>query len=201
MSGKHEGVERVLGLTSTSVNSIAVNPVTGEVCYIAGCFAVIYNPKENKQAHHIQSKSQQPLKSVCYSADGKYLAMGESAFKKAEINIYQIESAEEQVLTQSIKGDKLKNVQVTNYTFVKRLQGHKFGVEALRFSPDSAYLVSVGDSSDKGLFVWRWEDEKKVASNKLSKVVSLVEFSEQQDFFVTAGYQHLKFWYFYEQTK
>lgn len=95
MSGKNEGIERVLGLTSTSVNSVAVNPATGEVCYIAGCFAVIYNPKENKQAHHLQSKSQQPLKSVCYSADGRYLAMGESAFKKAEINIYEIAWEEE----------------------------------------------------------------------------------------------------------
>ena len=69
-----------------------------------------------------------------------------------------------------------------------RLQGHKFGVEAIRFSPDTVFLVSVGDSSDKGLFVWRWQEEKKVASNKLSKVVNLVEFSEKQDFFVTAGY-------------
>lgn len=74
-------------------------------------------------------------------------------------------------------------------------------MEAIRFSPDTVFLVSVGDSSDKGLFVWRWQDEKKVASNKLSKVVNLVEFSEKQDFFVTAGYQHLKFWYFDEQEK
>lgn len=37
--------------------------------------------------------------------------------------------------------------------------------------------------------------------NKLSKPVLVLAFSEKQDFFVTAGYQHLKFWYFDENTK
>lgn len=36
------------------------------------------------------------------------------------------------------------------------LKGHKYGVEALRFSPDSKYLISLGDTNDKGLFVWDW---------------------------------------------
>jgi mitogen-activated protein kinase binding protein 1 len=46
-------LERVLGLTSTNSNSICVNPKTGDVVYIAGCFVIIYNPKENKQTHHL----------------------------------------------------------------------------------------------------------------------------------------------------
>lgn len=71
---------------------------------------------------------------------------------------------------------------------MKFLKGHKFGVESLRFSPDSNYLVSLGDSHDRGIFVWRWQDEKKMCQNKLSKPVLTLAFSNEQDFFVTGGY-------------
>lgn len=87
------------------------------------------------------------------------------------------------------------------YTFACTLKGHKYGVEAIRFSPDSRYLVSLGDTSDKGLFLWNWQEEKKITQNKLSKPVLVLAFSDRQDFFVTAGYQHLKFWYFDEVSK
>ena len=83
-------LERVLGLTSANSNSICVNPKNGDVCYLAGCFVVVYSPKENKQVQHLQSKSAQPFKSVCFSQCGEYLAAGESAFKKAEINIWRV---------------------------------------------------------------------------------------------------------------
>ena len=46
-------LERVLGLTSSNNNSICVNPRNGEVVYLAGCFVVVYSPKENKQVHHL----------------------------------------------------------------------------------------------------------------------------------------------------
>lgn len=45
---------------------------------------------------------------------------------------------------------------------MKCLKGHKFGVEALKFSPNSNILVSLGDLNDKGLFVWDWQNERKV---------------------------------------
>lgn len=50
-------LEKAIGLTSTNHNSLCVNPVNGDVVYTAGCFLIIYNPKENKQVHHLQSRS------------------------------------------------------------------------------------------------------------------------------------------------
>lgn len=41
-------LERVIGLTSSNQNSLCVNPKNGDVVYIAGCFLVIYSPKENR---------------------------------------------------------------------------------------------------------------------------------------------------------
>ena len=66
------------------------------------------------------------------------------------------------------------------------------------FSPNLEYLVSLGDTNDRGLFVWDWQNEQRVTSNKLGKPVVTFSFSEMGDFFVTAGIQHLKFWYFDE---
>jgi hypothetical protein len=40
-----------------------------------------------------------------------------------------------------------------------------------------------------------------VTSNKLGKPVNTLCFSEQGDYFVTAGNQHLKYWYFDENGK
>lgn len=73
-------------------------------------------------------------------------------------------------------------------------------MESVKFSPDNRYLVSLGDQNDKGLFVWDWVKEQKVCQNKLSKPVLAFAFSPDQDFFVTGGYQHLKYWHFDETT-
>jgi WD40 repeat protein len=74
-------------------------------------------------------------------------------------------------------------------------------VECLRFSGDSEFLVSLGEPNDRGLFVWDWKNEKKISSNKLSKPVLNLTFSDNNDFFVTGGYQHLKYWYLDDKGK
>lgn len=87
-----------------------------------------------------------------------------------------------------------------DYTEIKHLQGHKYGIEAVLFSPRNDFLISLGDIHDKGLFVWDWRNEKKISQNKLSKPAVHIEISPDQDFFVTGGYQHLKYWYLNEET-
>ncbi len=66
------------------------------------------------------------------------------------------------------------------------------------FSPNMLYLISLGDSNDRGLFVWDWQTESRVTSNKLGKPVDTMAFASNGQFFVTAGYQHLKYWCFDE---
>ena len=62
--------------------------------------------------------------------DGNYLAAGESAFNKPEITIWKVDY--------KVNGDPQENNKViADFTPIKYLKGHKFGVEALKFSPDS----------------------------------------------------------------
>lgn len=90
---------------------------------------------------------------------------------------------------------------VSEYTLKTTLQGHKYGIESLVFSPNMEYLISLGDQNDRGLFVWDWKNSARVTSNKLGKPVNSLCFSPQNDFFVTAGMNHLKFWYFDEEGR
>jgi WD40 repeat protein len=88
-----------------------------------------------------------------------------------------------------------------NYEEIRHLKGHKYGIEAVMFSPNLEYLISLGDNNDRGLFVWDWNNEQRVTSNKLGKPVNTLAFEENGEYFVTGGYQHLKFWYFDENCK
>ena len=161
---------------------MTINPINGDFAYTAGSIICIYSPKENKQSKFLFSQSQRSFSCLTYSHNGKYLAAGEGALRQPEIIIWEID----------LNG---------NYQEHRHLKGHKFGIECIIFSPSLEYLISLGDSNDRGLFVWDWENEQRVTSNKLGKPVTTLAFDEKGEYFVTAGYQHLKFWEFDENGK
>jgi WD40 repeat protein len=86
------------------------------------------------------------------------------------------------------------------YTVKHKLSGHRFGIQCIKFSPNMDYLISLGDANDRGLFVWEFQKEERVTSNRLGRIVNSIAFEQNQKYFVTAGYSHLKFWYFDELT-
>lgn len=106
---------------------------------------------------------------------------------------------------------------------VAELQKHKYGVSCVAFSPNSKYIVSVGNQHDMMVNVWAWkvlcffeptassserdcdvymrcrfvllQKDVVVAANKVSSKVTGVSFSEDSSYFVTVGNRHVKFWY------
>ena len=107
------------------------------------------------------------------------MAAGEGALRQPEITIWEI-------------------TQDGDYEEIKHLKGHKYGIESVMFSPNMEYLISLGDNNDRGLFVWDWRNETRVTSNKLGKPVNTIAFAKSGEYFVTAGFNHLKYWYFDE---
>ena len=156
----------MIGLSSRSNASLAVNPVTGDIAYPAGSVICIYSPKDNKQTKFLFSRTMRAYSCLSFSKDGKYLVAGEGAYKGPEITVWDVDRAEE----------------------VKTLKGHKYGIESVMFSPNLQYVISLGDNNDRGLFVWDWQLEQRVTSNKLGKPVNTFAFSENGEFFVTGGY-------------
>ncbi|KAI1295755.1 mitogen-activated protein kinase binding protein 1 [Mortierella claussenii] len=124
------------------------------------------NPSSNK---NIKPK---PISCLSFSPDGQFLAIGEMGHQP-RILIWE-------VVSQMLVGE---------------LQGHKFGVQAVQFSPNSRHLVSLGFQHDGYIHVWNWRTGTQIASNKVTTKVNALAFSADGSFFVTAGLRHIKFWY------
>ena len=69
------------------------------------------------------------------------------------------------------------------------------------FSPKDDFLITLGDANDRGMFVWDWQNQRKISQNRLSKPVLAIAFAPDQSFFITGGYQHLKLWHMDPTTK
>jgi WD40 repeat protein len=164
-------LEKIVGLTCVTSNGLTISAGSGCVAYPAGCVAVLYLPKKNRQLHVLNS-SKKPISSVCLSPDGKYLAIGEYGHQP--------------------------NVQVWNVTgspnHVAELKAHKYGIECMAFSPSMKYMVSVGYQHDMHIHVWNWRTGRSVATNKITSKVYGVSFSEDGKYFVTVGNRRVRFW-------
>ncbi len=194
-------LERVIGQTCLHNSALAVNPVTGDVAYPAGCVVVIYQPRHNRQSRFYHSTK--TVSCLTFSADGTYLAVGERG-RQPSIVVWSLGSG--------VAVAELKN-------------GHRFGVSCLAFSPAGNLLVSAGYKYDGQIRVWDLEsamatsvtmkntnDDKissksfdssndeairptfLLASSKVSQKVRSVVFSQDGSFFVTCGDRHVKFW-------
>ncbi|KAF9281206.1 hypothetical protein BGZ68_006795 [Mortierella alpina] len=157
--------------TNNAFASPNINPLAGLMPMnisdpsVASSFG-ISNPSSNK---NVKPK---PVSSLSFSPDGQYLAVGETGHQP-RILIWE-------VATQTLVGE---------------LQGHKFGVQAVQFSPNSKYLVSLGFQHDGYIHVWHWKTGAQIASNRVTTKVNALTFSADGTFFVTAGLRHIKFWY------
>jgi len=144
-------LERVIGSTILHSNSIAVNPITGEVAFGAGCVIVLYDPQLNRQTHFFQSPKPKTITCLHFSFNGKYLAVGESGYQPS-------------VLIFDLGSKKL----------LQELKGHKYGISVAQFSPNSKYLVSVGFRLDGCVNLWEWKSGQLLASTKSNAKVHFV---------------------------
>lgn len=166
-------LKKALGHTILSNNYIKSSSSLDSIFYIAGSAVVRHSHIENVQkAFFIADK---PLASIALSKDGRYLAGGERGHLPAVI-----------------VWDTFKQERVA------MLKGHKNGIGALAFSNNGRYLVSVGFKPDKQLLIWNWREEKVLSTQKLVNKVHSIDFQEDDEYFVTAGDRHLKWWYLHE---
>ena len=135
------------------------------------CVCVLLDIRKNKQSHIINT-SKKTLTSISFSRDGKYIVSGECGHHPC-VRVWDAKTLQ----------------QLTEF------DGHKYGINCVAFSPNSAFVVSVGSQHDMIVNVFDWKNQVKVASNKVSSKVRSLCFSEDGSYFVTVGVRHVKFWY------
>lgn len=169
-------LERVIGITSLSNAMMAVNPVTGEIAYSAGCIVVIYNLRRNKQVRYY--RVEKSVSCLCFSPSGQYLAIGEKGYLPA-ITIWD----------------------GTDGTLCAELQLHKFGIACMAFSRDGRYLLSAGLVHDQHMYAWDLRKDprnpdvmkgKAIGAAQIEEKVLAMDYCQEGNFFVTVGEKHFR---------
>ncbi|POM58970.1 Hypothetical protein PHPALM_36314 [Phytophthora palmivora] len=173
-------LERVLGLTALNNAMVAVNPVSGELAYAAGCIVVVYNLRRNKQVRYY--RVDKSVACLCFSPNGQFLAIGEKGYLPA-ITIWD----------------------GTDGTLCAELQRHQYGVACMAFSQDGRFLLSVGLVHDQHLYAWELKFKRKETTRRLEVTAVGCAFVEDKvldadycqagNFFVTVGEKHFKYWF------
>lgn len=170
-------LERVLGLTALSNAAVAVNPVSGELAYAAGCIVVIYNLRRNKQVRYY--RVDKSVACLSFSPNGQFLAIGERGYLPA-ITIWD----------------------GTDGTLCAELQRHQYGVACMAFSQDGRFLLSAGLVHDQPIYAWELKTKRKDAARRLEveavgcavvedKILD-ADYCQAGNFFVTVGEKHFK---------
>ncbi|TPX35368.1 hypothetical protein SmJEL517_g02222 [Synchytrium microbalum] len=180
-------LERTLGISSCNrSSSLSLHPNASKCPIIAiptGCVVTLYNHRRNRQTgfllpapvkslktgNAVNGAGTRPVSCVEFSPDGQVLASGH----QPRIMIWDH----------------------AHTLVVSELHGHKFGVLAMRFSPNGRNLVSVGYQHDGCIFVWNWKTGQKLATARVTTPISSLSFSQDASFFVTGGTRHIKFWF------
>ncbi|CEP24629.1 unnamed protein product [Cyberlindnera jadinii] len=129
-------------------------------------------------------KAQQKVKTIsciAISPDEKYLAVGESG-------------AHPRILLFSLAPD-------SNSFPVVSISEHSFGITALQFSPESNYLMSVGDTHDGFIYIWKISgcNATMVGVNKCTSQINGLLWND--DNIITYGVRYIKIWTFTESER
>eukprot|EP00127_Corallochytrium_limacisporum_P004482 Clim_evm9s165 gene=Clim_evmTU9s165 len=219
-------IEYVLGCSADSNASFACNSVTGLVAYPAGAIIVLYNTRRDKQQHVVPpelslhrrwstacaspvSRVPQPLHALCFSPDGKFLAVGEVG-KGSHIMVWQLDSGS------LVSHFPASNVSQSLQPGSTEVLSHPDGVHHLAFcGPDSRFLVSTGVGTDRSVLLWDWrtaarmagsgmqtptpyqsnpESPLPVAMGKAATRILSLSVSRDGSTIVTSGSQNVRFW-------
>ncbi|KAI8992303.1 hypothetical protein BDB01DRAFT_832616 [Pilobolus umbonatus] len=210
-------LERILGLTSTSSNTLAVSETKDLIAYAAGAVIVIYNHKRNKQiaflfpppiltttSNNTNNQISSPIVQSLNQNDISASTIPPNVAEEKKANNARAKpisclafSPDGNYLAAGEMGHQPRIMiwNIKEQKLLREFKSHKFGVLSISFSPNMRYLVSIGFQHDGYLYVWDWKKGAKLAGNKVTSRVNAVSFSKDGSYFVTAGLRHVKFWY------
>ncbi|XP_056265803.1 cilia- and flagella-associated protein 52 [Pseudoliparis swirei] len=170
-------LEAVIGFNGHVCAGLRVHPDREHLIYPLGCAVILKRIKDGKQEFlHGHTNN---VSCVSVSKSGLYIASGQVTFMgfKAEVIIWDYEKR----------------------AIYAQLLIHKAKVEALAFSPNEKYLVSLGGQDDGSIVVWNIETKQAICGSLASAHSAghclTVQYSNTNDnVFVSAGSGTLRVW-------
>uniref|UniRef100_UPI0037E89E24 cilia- and flagella-associated protein 52 n=1 Tax=Semicossyphus pulcher TaxID=241346 RepID=UPI0037E89E24 len=170
-------LEAVIGFNGHVFSGLRVHPDREHLIYPLGSTVILRRIKDGKQEFLQGHTNNVSCISVCKS--GSYIASGQVNFMgfKAAIIIWDY-------------------AQKTIYA---ELELHKAKVEALAFSPNDKYLVSLGGQDDGSIVVWNIETKQAICGSPASAAsaghcLALQYSNTNNNVFVLAGSGTLRVW-------
>ncbi|CBJ30084.1 conserved unknown protein [Ectocarpus siliculosus] len=122
-------LDRVIGQTCLHNSALAVNPITGDVAYPAGCVVVIYQPRRNRQFRYFRASK--TVSCLAFSRDGGMLVVGERGHQPSA-TVWNL---------------------ATGAVIRELAGGHRFGIGCISFTPSGGGVVTMGFKHDRMLRV------------------------------------------------
>ncbi|XP_069606735.1 cilia- and flagella-associated protein 52 [Ranitomeya imitator] len=170
-------LEAVIGFNGHVPSGLISHPDREHLIYPLGCTVIIQSLNKPKQ--HFLHGHTNNVSCVAVSKSGKYLASGQVTYMgfKADIFIWD---------------------------YVKRepwgkLSLHKVKVEAVAFSPNDQYLVSLGGQDDGSVILWNVATREAICGSPASSLsaghaLTVTFINNSEDMFITGGNGTLRVW-------
>ncbi|XP_053552817.1 cilia- and flagella-associated protein 52 [Bombina bombina] len=170
-------LEAIIGFNGYVPYGLISHPDREHLIYPLGCTVIVQNLSNRKQ-QFLQGHTNN-VSCVAASRRGKYLASGQVTYMGFKADIFLWDYAKKEVCA--------------------KLTLHKVKVEALAFSPNDLYLVSLGGQDDGSIVLWNVEKREAICGNPASSVSSghalTLAFSNASDnIFMTGGNGTLRVW-------
>lgn len=164
----------VIGFKGDTVDGLILHPNNEHIIFPLGSQIVVRNILTREQKY--LRGHDNDISVICVSRNGKYLATGQKTYSgfKADIIIWDFETG----------------------SLLHRLSIHKVSIQALSFSFNDHYLVSLGGIEDNYLIVWDVESGKALCGNTAGtdQVHSVKFYNTVDDQIVTCQNYGIKIW-------
>ncbi|KAG2447660.1 hypothetical protein HYH02_007576 [Chlamydomonas schloesseri] len=191
----------LLGYSPTGCSNVAWNAVTGLFCYVVEDM-VVMEKLATRQQRYLRGHNR-PLACLASSSDGGLVAAGPAAAEPAFTEPAAGRLAQQQGVAVGPAGASptapFADVVVWEAASgreVWRLRYHPLGVQALAFSPDGRWLVSLGRNPERSVVVWDVAAGLLVAAGRTeqSPLTAAWLWGGHNPAFATAGADGLLLW-------
>ncbi|KAM3922864.1 cilia- and flagella-associated protein 52 [Leptodactylus fuscus] len=175
--GERLQLEAVIGYNGHVPSGLICHPDREHLIYPLGCTVIIQSLNKHKQ--HFLHGHTNNVSCVTVSKSGKFLASGQVTYMgfKADIFLWDYGKRES----------------------CGKLSLHKVKVEALAFSPNDRYLVSLGGQDDGSVVLWNMATREAICGSPASSLsaghaLTVTFINNSDDLFITGGNGTLRVW-------